>query len=260
MSTSTKKTLTTPKGFTGDRDTALLWLYKVDAYFEANVTTYVDDVSKIYFILRLCEDHKVVLKWAEGEYASQANLRAQDTAKLAAHNTAIIAHNAAVAASMATGPYTGQAPTPSDWLTYDQFISRFRTRWISSNNGMEAITKITRMKQTGSVADYNSVFVTVAYNTGLGDSALIPYYRMGLKPAVLMRILSSETFVGNTIDQWIDKAMAVDDIWHIAMGNKAGGNNSSKQRKRRDNDMDVDTVKTTRGKGKGIPKDKREHL
>jgi hypothetical protein len=53
---STKKTLTTPKGFTGDQDTALLWLYKVNAYFEANATTYADDASKIYLILGLCED------------------------------------------------------------------------------------------------------------------------------------------------------------------------------------------------------------
>jgi hypothetical protein len=149
----------------------------------------------------------------------------------------------------------------SDWLTYDNFIARFRTRWISSNNGMEAITKIARMKQTGSVADYNSAFITVAYDTGLNDSALIPYYRMGLKPTVLMRILSSETFVGDKINQWIDKATAVDDIWHITMGNKTGGgNNSSKQKKRRDDDMDVDMVKTTKGKGKGIPREKRECL
>jgi hypothetical protein len=206
MSTSTKKTLTMPKGFTGDQDTALLWLYKVATYFEVNVTTYVDDVSKIYFILGLCEDCKVVLKWAEGEYAGGANLRAQDAAKLAAHNTTIIAHNTAVAASTATSPYTGQAPTPPDWLTYNQFILRFRTRWISSNNGMEVITKIARMKQMGSVVDYNSMFVTVAYDTGLGDSALILYYRMGLKPAVLMRILSLETFVGNTVNQWINSS------------------------------------------------------
>jgi hypothetical protein len=263
MSTSTKKTLTTPKGFTGDWDTALLWLYKVDAYFEANATIYVDDASKIYLILGLCEDRRAVQKWAEGEYSGQANLRAQDAAKMAAHNAAIIAHNAAVAATTATGPYTGQAPTPSDWLTYDNFIVRFRTRWILSNNGMEAITKIARMKQTGSVTDYNSAFVTVAYNTGLNNNTLIPYYRMGLKSAMLMRILSSEMFVGNMIQQWIDKATAVDDIWHIAMGNKAGGgNNSSKQRKRRDNNMDVDTVKTTKGKGKGkgISKDKRDRL
>jgi hypothetical protein len=135
----------------------------------------------------------------------------------------------------------------SDWLTYDQFILRFRTRWILSNNGMEVIAKIARIKQTGSVADYNSTFVTIAYDTGLGDSALIPYYRMGLKSAMLMRILSSETFVGDMIQQWIDKATAVDDIWHIAMGNKTGGgNNSSKQRKRRDDDMDVNAVKTTK--------------
>jgi hypothetical protein len=85
---------------------------------------------------------------------------------------------------------------------------------------------------------------------------------MGLKPAVLMRILSSETFKGDTMQQWIDKATTVDEIWHIAMGNKTGGNSSSKQRKRRDDDMDVDTVKTTKGKGKGkgISKDKRERL
>jgi hypothetical protein len=52
----------------------------------------------------------------------------------------------------------------------------------------------------------------------------------------------------------------VDDIWHIAMGNKTGGGNSSKQKKRRDDDMDIDMVKTTKGKGKGISRDKREHL
>jgi hypothetical protein len=221
----------------------------------------MDDVSKIYFILGLCKDCKAVQKWAEGEYSSWANLRAQDTAKMAAHNTTTIVHNAVVAASMATGPYIGQAPDLSDWLTYNQFLSRFRTRWILSNNGMEAITKIARMKQTGSVVDYNSVFVTIAYNTGLNDSVLIPYYRMGLKPAVLMRILSSETFQGNTIDKWIDKATVVDNIWHIAMGNKTGGgNNSSKQKKRRDDNMDVNMVKMTKGKGKGIPREKREHL
>jgi hypothetical protein len=198
MSTSTKKTLTTPKGFMGDWDTALLWLYKVDAYFEVNATIYVDDASKIYLILELCEECKAVQKWAEGEYSGRSNLRAQDAAKLAAHDAAIIVHNAVVVASTATSPYTGQAPIPSDWLTYNNFIT-----WISSNNGMEAITKIARMKQTGSVVDYNSMFVTIAYDTGLNDSALIPYYRMGLKPAILMRILSSETFVGDKINQWI---------------------------------------------------------
>jgi hypothetical protein len=171
---SSRKTLTTPKPFTGERETALLWLYKVGAYFEANATTYADDASKIYLILGLCEERKAVQKWAEGEYSCRANLRAQDAVKLAAHNAAIIAHNDAVAASTATGPYTGQAPVPSTGLTYDNFIARFRTRWISSNNGMEVISKIARIKQTGSVADYNSVFVTVAYDTGLQDNALIP--------------------------------------------------------------------------------------
>jgi hypothetical protein len=123
MSTLTKKTLTTPKGFTGDQDTALLWLYKVNASFEANATTYVDNVSKIYFILGLCKEHKAVQKWAEGEYTGWANLRAQDAAKMAAHDTAIIVHNTVVAASTATGPYTGQAPDPSDWLTYNHFLA-----------------------------------------------------------------------------------------------------------------------------------------
>jgi hypothetical protein len=59
-----------------------------------------------------------------------------------------------------------------------------------------------------------------------------------------MRILSSETFKGNTITDWVDKATAVDDIWHITMGNKGGGggNNFSKTKKRKDNDMDVDNT------------------
>jgi hypothetical protein len=122
MSSSTKKTLTTPKGFMGDWDTALLWLYKVDAYFEANATTYADDAPKIYPTLGLCEERKAVQKWAEG-YSGWANLRAQDTANLAAHDAAIIAHNAAVTALTATGPYTGQAPILSDWC-YDRVTPR----------------------------------------------------------------------------------------------------------------------------------------
>jgi hypothetical protein len=66
---STKKTLMTPKGFSGDWNLAQLWLYKVDAYFEANTTTYADEPLKIYFILRLCEESKAVQKWAKGEYS-----------------------------------------------------------------------------------------------------------------------------------------------------------------------------------------------
>jgi hypothetical protein len=57
------------KGFMGDRNTAQLWLYKVDTYFEANTTIYIDNVSKIYFILRLCRESKAIQKWAEGEYS-----------------------------------------------------------------------------------------------------------------------------------------------------------------------------------------------
>jgi hypothetical protein len=164
MSTTTKKTLISPKGVTGDRNLAQLWLYKVDAYFKVNATIYGDDASKIYFILRLCEESKAVQKWAEGEYSSWANMRAQDTRVLATHATA-------VAMATMTVPFTGQAPTPSEWLTFDAFLERFKARWISSNNGMEAIIKIAKMKQTGSVADYNSVLVTVAYNTSLNDTA-----------------------------------------------------------------------------------------
>jgi hypothetical protein len=106
MSTMTKKTLMTLKGFMGDRNLAQLWLYKVNAYFEVNATTYMDNASKIYFILRLCEELKAVQKWAEGEYSGQANMRAQDAAALAAHM-------AALAAATMTAPYMGPAPTPS---------------------------------------------------------------------------------------------------------------------------------------------------
>jgi hypothetical protein len=153
-------------------------------------------------------------------------MRAQDARTLAIHVTA-------VATATTSAPYTGQAPTLSEWLTFDAFLKRFKARWISSNNRMEAITKIAKVKQMGSVMDYNSAFVTVAYNMGSNDTALIPYYRMGLKPAVLMRILSSETFKGTTIVQWVDKATAVNDIWQIAMGNKGGGSNFSKAKKRK---------------------------
>jgi hypothetical protein len=207
------------------------------------------------------EESMAIQKWAEGEYSGRANLRAQDAAKMAAHGATIIAHNTVVAASTATSPYTGQAPDPSDWLTYGNFLARFRTRWILSNNGMEAITKIAKMKQTGSVADYNSVFVTVAYDTGLDDTALIPYYRMGLKPTILMRILSLESFKGNTITEWVDKAMAVNDIWHIAMGNKTGGgSNFSKTKKRRDNDMSTTQSKQPKERGRAFPKKKGNAL
>jgi hypothetical protein len=88
----------------------------------------------------------------------------------------LAAHTAALVAATMAAPYLGQAPTLSTWLTFDSFLARFKTRWILSNNRMEVIAKITKMKQMGSVVDYN-------YDTGLNDMALIPYYRMGLKPA-----------------------------------------------------------------------------
>src|SRR6266849_4313989 len=75
MSTSMTngKQLTEPKGFTGKREEAQLWLFKVQAYFQANKTLYVDDKSKIYFILGLCKKTPVVQKWAESKYTLLAH-------------------------------------------------------------------------------------------------------------------------------------------------------------------------------------------
>jgi hypothetical protein len=111
-----------------------LWLYKADAYSEANVANYRDDAPKIYSTLGLCEESKAVQKWAEGEYSGQANLRAQDATKMATHV-------AAVTVATTSAPYTGQAPDPSEWLTYDNFLTRFKMRWISSNNGIVMIAQ-----------------------------------------------------------------------------------------------------------------------
>src|SRR5712692_8279623 len=91
MSTSTTngKRLTEPKGFTGRREEAQLWLFKVEAYFRANKTLYADDESKIYFMLGLCEKTPVVQKWAESKYTTLAHYQIHYEGLVAVHAAAM---------------------------------------------------------------------------------------------------------------------------------------------------------------------------
>src|SRR6266849_7419028 len=91
MSTSMTngKQLTEPKGFTGRREEAQLWLFKVEAYFQANKTLYADDESKIYFVLGLCEKTPVVQKWAESKYTALAHHQIHYERLVAAYDAAM---------------------------------------------------------------------------------------------------------------------------------------------------------------------------
>src|SRR6266852_5174318 len=113
MSTSTTngKQLMEPKGFTGRREEAQLWLFKVQAYFQANKTLYVDDESKIYFILGLCEKTPVVQKWAESKYMALA------------HHQGL--YDTILAVFMASTATPTPPPTPLE-LTYANFIREFK--------------------------------------------------------------------------------------------------------------------------------------
>src|SRR5713101_736347 len=133
MSTTNGKRLTEPKGFTGRREEAQLWLFKVQAYFRANKTLYVDDKSKIYFVLGLCEKTPVVQKWAESKYMALAHHQIHYEGLLAAHAaittpTAIAVAITAATAAGAPAPVPPITPIIPLELTYDNFINEFKMR------------------------------------------------------------------------------------------------------------------------------------
>src|SRR5713101_5686102 len=104
MSTTNGKRLTEPKGFTGRREEAQLWLFKVQAYFRANKTLYADDESKIYFILGLCEKTPVVQKWAELKYTALAHHQIHDERLVVAYDAATTPTSIAAATAAGMPP------------------------------------------------------------------------------------------------------------------------------------------------------------
>jgi hypothetical protein len=244
MSSTAK--LTAPRPFKGDLQAAQTWIYRIEAYIRANAALYADDDTKIYLVLGLLDGNKVVTKWAEAQYTFLANTQAN--------------HLAAIATAAAAVPPTPAPATPVA-LTWAGFRDAFRARWIPANNTLDAISKIAKLTQKGTVEDYIAEFLTLGYDTKLGDAPLLSFFKNGLNQMVLRTILNGD-FSGTTIGEWMERAKAVDANFHSTGGKARGGfrrNEKKPTRGRADDEMEVDEVRV-KGPKVGLTREKRERL
>ena len=255
---STTARLTAPRPFKGDLQASQTWIYRIEAYIRANATLYADDDTKIYLVLGLCDGNKTVTKWAEAQYSHLANTQATFHAATTAYNVAVTAH--AAGAGPVPPPHAPMTPIT---LTWAGFAAAFKARWIPANNVLDAISKIAKLTQKGTVEDYIAEFLTLAYDTGLTDDPLLSFFKNGLNQAVLRTILNGD-FKGTTVEEWMERAKQIDANFHSTGGKSRGGNfrNIDKKqpcRQRADDEMDVDSVRV-RSSTKGLTKEKRERF
>jgi hypothetical protein len=98
------------------------------------------------------------------------------------------------------------------------------------------------------VADYVAQFLTTAYDTGLMNQALVPYFRIGLLAPVLRQVLNNRTFTRTTVEEWITEVTLINDVFQVSKENIWG-----KGITRTSNTMDVDTVKKAQTFTKKVP-------
>jgi hypothetical protein len=107
-------------------------------------------------------------------------------------------------------------------LTWTGFAASFKARWIPANNALDAISKIAKITQKGTVEDYIAEFLTLAYDTKLKSETLLSFFKNGLNRAILRTILNGD-FTGTTIEAWMDQAKAIDANFHSTRGKSRGG-------------------------------------
>ncbi|KAI5114868.1 hypothetical protein M0805_007796 [Coniferiporia weirii] len=97
--------------------------------------------------------------------------------------------------------------------TWDDFVTDFKTTFITTDNTNEAQQALIKLKQTGTVDDFNNQFQSLATRSGISSpEALIALYQAGLTLALLKTIYNRDTMPA-TITEWYKAASRSDNIY-----------------------------------------------
>lgn len=98
--------------------------------------------------------------------------------------------------------------------TFDSFLAAILTQFEDVDFRKTAIHRIKTLKQEGRTAeDYVREFKEWAEGTGFDDGALVEWFQMGLKPALVSKVKGQGRSRPETLDGWIQDAMIFDRQW-----------------------------------------------
>jgi hypothetical protein len=173
----------TPNDYDGNPSTAKQWLNTVVVYIILNKHIYNDDAKRIIFAQSFMKT---------GPAAAWANALNEEALQLKPNGTRI------------------------GWGTWAAFETEFRASFTYGDAKAKALNELQTMRQTGSIEEYIGKFRILAADSGIKEHiALIGYFRVGIKRALMRQIYATE-FVPITIEGWYAKAATFESNWKMA--------------------------------------------
>jgi hypothetical protein len=212
-----------PNDYDGNPQTARIWMNQVAMYLTLNAAIYNTDEKKVIF----AQSYMKI-----GTAASWADNRNEK------------------AFVKVDGIQVG-------WGSFDSWVADFGDTFYFGDHETDSRQALQHMKQTGDIGEYITKFRFHAGNSKITDnSALIGYFQVGIKTALMKQIYAMET-VPTTIEGWIKKAQTFENNWKqgqtVSREKYQGGNERTRQntfnprpyhgaRPRDPNAMDVDRI------------------
>ncbi|KAI5118957.1 hypothetical protein M0805_009368 [Coniferiporia weirii] len=159
--------LAKPNEFNGTREYARQFLSSCETYLRVNKHIYNTDELKINFVLSFMQTQTA------GDWA--------------------INHES-VASAYTVDAKGNKLSTIIGYGTWDNFVKDFKTTFITTDDTNEAQQALIKLKQTGTVNDFNNQFQSLTTCSGISSpKALIALYQAGLTPGLLKTIYNRDT-------------------------------------------------------------------
>ncbi|KAI5123269.1 hypothetical protein M0805_001358 [Coniferiporia weirii] len=154
--------LAKPNEFDGTREYARRFLSSCETYLQVNKHIYDTDELKINFVLSFMQTQTA------GDWAINRE---------------------SIASAYNVDSKGNKLTTIVRYGTWNDFVKDFKTTFITTDDTNEAQQALIKLKQTGTVDDFNNQFQSLATRSGItSPEALIALYQAGLTPALLKSI------------------------------------------------------------------------
>jgi len=104
---------------------------------------------------------------------------------------------------------TQQSEDSAYWRTYNEFLTAVQCRFGDVDSNYTARHKLEKLKQMGSVEEYNTEFSKYAKKIGFSDEDLADRYQKGLSDRILQSIYNLKN-LPDTLVKWANHALHFD--------------------------------------------------
>ncbi|KAI5120041.1 hypothetical protein M0805_000291 [Coniferiporia weirii] len=187
MTTTAKEiNLAKPNKFDGTREYAHHFLSSCETYLRVNKHIYDTDELKINFVLSFMQTRTA------GDWAINRE---------------------SLASAYTIDSKGNKTTTIVGYGTWANFVTDFKTTFITTDDTNEAQQALIKLKQTGTADKFNNQFQSLATRSGITSPiALIALYQAGLTLALLKNIYNRDTMPA-TINDWYQAASHSDNIY-----------------------------------------------